>query len=180
VRMLSLCSGIDGIGLAAKWAGIETVAFCEIEPFPQKVLRKRFPGKPIFDDLRKLNRQKLIEAGVITDDGSRTIDLICAGYPCQPFSHAGKRLGEEDDRHLWPEVFRLVRELRPPWFLGENVAGHVTLGLDSVLADLDSAGYTARAFLLPAAAVGAPHRRDRVFIVAHAGYEQPPRRNEIA
>jgi DNA (cytosine-5)-methyltransferase 1 len=168
VRMLSLCSGIDGIGLAAKWAGIETVAFCEIEPFPQKVLRKRFPGKPIFDDLRKLNRQKLIEAGVITDDGSRTIDLICAGYPCQPFSHAGKRLGEEDDRHLWPEVFRLVCELRPPWFLGENVAGHVTLGLDSVLADLDSAGYTARAFLLPAAAVGAPHRRDRVFVVANS------------
>ena len=167
MRMLSLCSGIDGIGLAAKWAGIETVAFCEIEPYPQKVLRKRFPGVSIFDDLRKLNKQMLIDAGVITEDGSRTIDLICAGYPCQPFSHAGKRLGENDDRHLWPEVFRIIQELRPPWFFGENVAGHVTLGLDSVLADLESEGYSTRAFLLPAAAVEAPHGRARVFIVGH-------------
>lgn len=168
MRMLSLCSGIDGIGLAAKWAGIETVAFCEIEPYPQKVLRKRFPGVSIFDDLRKLNKQMLIDAGVITEDGSRTIDLICAGYPCQPFSHAGKRLGENDDRHLWPEVFRIIQELRPTWFFGENVAGHVTLGLDRVLADLDSANYSARPFLLPSAAVGAPHRRDRIFIVANS------------
>lgn len=167
MRMLSLCSGIDGIGLAAKWAGIETVAFCEIESYPVKVLNKRFPGVPIFDDLRKLNKQMLIDAGVITSDGRRTIDLICAGYPCQPFSHAGKRLGEEDDRHLWPEVFRIVCELRPTWFFGENVAGHVTLGLDSVLADLESEGYSARPFLLPAAAVEAPHGRARVFIVGH-------------
>lgn len=167
MRMLSLCSGIDGIGLAAKWAGIETVAFCEIESYPVKVLNKRFPGIPVFDDLRKLNKQMLIDAGVITSDGSRTIDLICAGYPCQPFSHAGKRLGEADDRHLWPEVFRLVCELRPAWFFGENVAGHVTLGLDSVLADLESEDYATRAFLLPAAAVKAPHGRARVFIVGN-------------
>lgn len=168
MRMLSLCSGIDGIGLAAKWAGIETVGFCEIEPYPVKVLQKRFPGIPVFDDLRKLNKQMLIDAGVITEDGSRTIDLICAGYPCQPFSNAGKRLGEDDDRHLWPEVFRLIGELRPTWFFGENVAGHVSLGLDSVLTDLESEGYSARPFLLPAAAVEAPHGRARVFIVGHS------------
>lgn len=164
--MLDLFSGIGGITLAAEWAGIETVAFCEIDPYCQKVLRKHWPDVPIFDDVRKLTKQTLIGAGVIDDD--RTIDLISAGYPCQPFSVAGKRGGAEDDRHLWPEVFRLIKELRPTWVLGENVAGHVTLGLDDVLADLESIGYTAQAFVVPACAVGAPHRRDRVFIVAYS------------
>ncbi|PCN42292.1 hypothetical protein B9C88_21570 [Brevibacillus laterosporus] len=166
MRMLSLCSGIEGIGLAAEWAGIETVGFCEIEEYCQKVLAKRFPDVPIFNDLRKLNKQLLIDKGVIGD--GRTIELICAGYPCQPFSKAGKRKGEEDDRHLWPEVFRVVRELRPTWFLGENVDGHITLGLDTVLSDLESEGYRTRVFVLPASAVGAPHRRYRVFIVGHS------------
>jgi DNA (cytosine-5)-methyltransferase 1 len=163
--MLSLCSGIDGIGLAAKWAGIETVGFCEIEAFPQAVLRNRFPGKPVFEDLRKLNKQLLIESGVIGN--GRTIDLICAGYPCQPFSSVGKRLGAEDERHLWPEVFRLIREVRPTWFLGENVAGHISMGLDEVLADLESEGYQTRTFVLPANSVGAPHERERVFIIGY-------------
>ncbi|MCY9758943.1 DNA cytosine methyltransferase, partial [Paenibacillus alvei] len=98
----------------------------------------------------------------------RAIDIISAGYPCQPFSNAGKRRGTEDDRHLWPEVKRLLEEIRPRWFLGENVAGHITLGLDIVLSDLESIGYTAQPVVIPACAVGAPHRRDRVFILGYS------------
>ncbi|WP_322788430.1 DNA cytosine methyltransferase [Aneurinibacillus migulanus] len=175
--MLDLFSGIGGISLAADWAGIETVAFCEIEPFPQKVLRKNWPEVPIFEDVTKLSKQTLTEAGVIDNDHS--IDIICGGYPCQPFSNAGKRQGQADDRHLWPEMFRLVRELRPTWVVGENVAGHISLGLDDVLADLESEGYQARAFVLPAAAVQAPHRRDRVFVVGYSEckrFSRQPRR----
>ncbi|MED1801816.1 DNA cytosine methyltransferase [Brevibacillus porteri] len=166
MRMLSLFAGIGGIDLAAHWAGIETVAFCEIEPFCQKVLQKHWPEVPIFDDVRTINKQQLIEKGVIGDE--RAIDIICGGYPCQPFSTAGERKGKDDDRHLWPEVSRLLQEIRPTWFLGENVAGHVTLGLDDVLSDLEGIGYAAEPFVIPACAVNARHRRDRVFIVAHS------------
>ncbi|SDH85081.1 DNA (cytosine-5)-methyltransferase 1 [Aneurinibacillus thermoaerophilus] len=166
MKMLDLFSGIGGISLAADWAGIETVAFCEIEPFCQKVLRKHWPDVPIFDDVTKLSKQTLTEAGVIDDE--RAIDIICGGYPCQPFSNAGKRAGTKDDRHLWPEMFRLIQELRPTWVVGENVAGHVSMGLGDVLSDLESEGYQTRAFLIPACAVGAIHRRDRVFVVAHS------------
>ena len=162
LRMLDLFSGIGGISLAAEWAGIETVAFCEIEPFCQKVLRKHWPHVPIYDDVRALTKARL------DADGIGTIDIIAGGYPCQPFSVAGKRRGAEDDRHLWPEMFRIIAEIRPRWVIGENVAGHVNLGLDDVLSDLESIGYTAQAFVIPACAVGAPHRRDRVFIVAYS------------
>lgn len=165
MRMLDLCAGIGGISLGAHWAGIETAAFCEIEPFCQQILKKHWPDIPVFDDVRTLNRQTLIESGVIGD--GRTIDIISGGYPCQPFSVAGERRGEEDDRHLWPEFKRIIQEIRPHWFIGENVAGHVTLGLDTVLSDLESLDYTAQTFVIPAVAVNAPHRRDRVFIVAH-------------
>lgn len=163
--MLDLFSGIGGMSLAAEWVGIETVAFCEIEPYCQKVLKKHWPTVPIYTDVRELTRERLEKDGVIGHE--RTIDIVCGGYPCQPFSVAGKRRGAEDDRYLWPEMFRLVRELRPTWVVGENVAGHVSLGLDDVLSDLESEGYKTRAFVLPAAAVCAPHRRDRVFIVAY-------------
>jgi DNA (cytosine-5)-methyltransferase 1 len=169
MRKLSLFSGIGGIDLAAHWAGMETVAFCEREPFPQKVLRKHWPNVPIYDDVCTLTAERLKE-DVIIGPG-RTIDIISAGYPCQPFSNAGKRQGKEDDRHLWPEVHRLLQEIRPRWFVGENVAGHVTLGLDDVLSDLGDIGYTAQPFIIPSSAVGAPHRRDRVFIV---GYTASP------
>lgn len=177
MRMLDLFSGIGGISLAAEWAGIETVAFCEIEPYCQNVLRKHWPNTPIFDDVRKISKDSLIEKGVIDD--ARTIDLICGGYPCQPFSVAGKREGENDDRHLWPEMSRLIKEIRPTWVLGENVAGHISLGLDNVLSDLESAGYETRAFVLPACAVKTPHRRDRVWIVGYterSGCGREPRR----
>jgi len=166
MRKLSLFSGVAGIDLAAHWAGMETVAFCEREPFPQKVLRKHWPNIPIYDDVCTLTAERLKEDGIIGP--SRTIDIISGGYPCQPFSNAGKRQGKEDDRHLWPEVYRLLQEIRPRWFVGENVAGHVTLGLDDVLSDLGDIGYSAQPFVIPSSAVGAPHRRDRVFIVGYA------------
>ena len=170
MRKLSLFSGIGGIDLAAHWAGMQTVAFCEREPFPQQVLRKHWPEIPVYDNVCTLTAERLKEDGIIGP--GRTIDIISAGYPCQPFSNAGKRRGKEDDRHLWPEVKRLLEEIRPRWFLGENVAGHVTLGLDDVLSDLESIGYIGQAFIIPSAAVGAPHRRDRVFIVAYTTSER--------
>jgi DNA (cytosine-5)-methyltransferase 1 len=164
MRSIELFAGIGGIALAAEWAGIETVAFCEREPFCQKVLKKQWSEVPIFDDVRTLNKRSLEERGI--DVGS--IKLISGGYPCQPFSLAGNREGENDDRHLWPEVKRLLQEIGPDWFIGENVAGHVTLGLDTVLYDLEDIGYTWQPFVIPAASVGANHERYRVFIVAHS------------
>ncbi len=157
MKILDLFSGIGGFSLGLERAGFETVAFCEIEPYCQKVLRKHWPDVPIFEDVRKLTAKDL------PDD----IRLICGGYPCQPFSLAGKREGQEDDRHLWPEVARLIQELRPDWFIGENVAGHITMGLDSALSDLEGLSYTWETFVIPACAVDAPHRRDRVWVVAH-------------
>lgn len=162
MNALSLFSGIGGIDLAGEWAGIKTVAMCEREPFCQKVLKKHWPDVPVYDDVCTLTKERL-EA-----DGIGAIELIHGGYPCQPFSVAGKREGTDDDRHLWPEVRRLLETIRPRWFVGENVAGHVTLGLDDVLTDLADINYTAQSFIIPAASVGAVHRRDRVFIVAHA------------
>ncbi len=123
--MLDLCSGIAGISMVADWVGIETAAFCEIEEFNQKVLRKNYPNIPIFPDLYKLTKQSLIDGGVDVD----AIGVISAGYPCQGESLVGKRRGAEDERWLWPEVFRIIRELRPTWFVGENVAGHRALRL---------------------------------------------------
>ncbi|RTZ38190.1 DNA (cytosine-5-)-methyltransferase [Paenibacillus polymyxa] len=164
MRKLSLFSGIGGIDLAAHWAGMDTVAFCEREPFPQAVLRKHWPDVPIYDDVCTLTADRLKEDGVIGP--GRAIDLVSAGYPCQPESLAGKRRGTEDDRWLWPEVARVLQEVRPRWFLGENVAGHISMGLDTVLSDLERFGYTTQTFVIPACAVGAPHRRDRVFIAS--------------
>lgn len=165
MKSIELFAGIGGIALAAEWAGIETIAFCERDPFCQKVLKKHWSDVPIFDDVCTLNRKVLEEQGVIDKDG--TVDIISGGYPCQPFSTAGNRKGENDDRHLWPEVKRILQEIRPTWFIGENVAGHITLGLDKVLFDLESIDYSWQPFVIPASAVGAIHRRDRVFIVAH-------------
>jgi DNA (cytosine-5)-methyltransferase 1 len=167
MKALSLFSGIGGIDLASEWAGIETVAFCEREPFCQKVLKKHWPDTPIYDDVCTLTKERLEADGIETGP----IGLIHGGYPCQPFSLAGKREGTSDDRHLWPEVKRLLQELQPRWFVGENVAGHITLGLDQVLDDLGSIDYTAQAFVIPACSVGADHRRERVFIIANSNKE---------
>lgn len=170
MNKLSLFSGIAGIDLAAKWAGMKTRAFCESEPFPQKVLRKHWPDIPIYEDVRSLTRARLEEDGIIT--ANRAIDIISAGYPCQPESLAGKRRGKDDDRWLWPQVARLLQELRPRWFVGENVAGHATMGLDKVLTDLENLSYSWQPFDIPAAAVDADHERRRIFIVAHSNSER--------
>jgi DNA (cytosine-5)-methyltransferase 1 len=158
LRHLDLFSGIGGFALAARMVGgIETVGFCEVDPWAQKVLAKNFPGVPIHDNVKTLD-----------PDNYGTIELITGGYPCQPFSSAGKRRGAEDDRHLWPELLRILGHLRPRWALCENVAGHITMGLDEVLSDLEGIGYSAQAIIIPACAIGAQHRRDRVWILAHA------------
>lgn len=165
MRKLSLFSGIGGMDLAAHWAGMETVAFCEREPFPQRVLQKNFPSVPIYDDVCTLTKERLERDGIIGPD--RAIDIVSAGYPCQPESQAGKRKGKEDDRWLWPQVRRILDETRPPWFVGENVFGHVSMGLDTVLHDLEDDDYAVEPIVIPACAVGAPHRRDRVFVLAY-------------
>ena len=161
MRVLDLFSGIGGFSLGLERAGMETVAFCEYDKKAQLVLKKHWPDVPIFDDVRKLNGKQF---------EGQTIDLICGGFPCQPFSVAGKQRGEEDDRHLWPEYFRLIQEIRPRWVIGENVAGLINMGLDQVLSDLESENYSTETFVIPALAVNAPHRRDRVWIVANSGH----------
>jgi len=159
LRVLDLFSGIGGFSLGLeRTGGFETAAFCEIESFPRRVLAKHWPNVTIHKDIRKLRAEHV-----------GPVDVICGGYPCQPFSTAGKRRGKEDDRHLWPEFSRLVDELRPAWVIGENVAGHISMGLDNVLSDLEGQGYTCRAFVIPACATNLPHRRDRVWIVANSG-----------
>ena len=161
---LSLFTGIfGGIDLAGEQAGFETIAQVERDGYCRKVLEKHWPGVPRFDDVRTVSADTLRDAGI------ERPTLVSGGFPCQPFSCAGKRRGEKDDRFLWPEMLRIVQELRPAWVLGENVAGFVSLGLDACAADLERAGYAVRAFLVPAAGVGAAHLRERCFIVAHAG-----------
>lgn len=162
MKVLDLFSGIGGFSLGLHRAGMETVAFCEIEPYPQAVLRKNFPGVPIYDDVRTLTAERL------RADGIDRIDLVCGGFPCQPFSVAGKQQGKDDHRHLWPEMFRIIQEAKPTWVIGENVAGFVEMALCEVSADLEGAGYEVQPFIIPACAVNAPHRRDRIWIVGYS------------
>jgi DNA (cytosine-5)-methyltransferase 1 len=159
LKMLDLFSGIGGFSLAASWTGaIETVAFCEIEPYCQKVLHKHWPDTPIYSDIKELNGYE-----VVREHGS--VDIVCGGFPCQPFSCAGKQRGKEDDRYLWPEMFRVIQETKPTWVIGENVANFVNMGLDDCVLDLEGEGYEVQPFIIPAAGVGAPHLRYRVWIV---------------
>ena len=160
MKVLDLFSGIGGFSLGLERAGMETVAFCEIEEYPRKVLAKHWPDVPIYDDVRTLTGDRLRADGI-------AVDVICGGYPCQPFSTAGKRGGDKDDRHLWPEYLRLIQEIRPSWIIGENVAGHISMGLDRVLSDLENEDYAWEPFVIPACAVDAKHRRDRLWIVAN-------------
>lgn len=158
---ISLFTGIGGIDLAAEAAGFETIAQVERDTYCRRVLAKHWPGVPRFDDVRDVTADALRDAGI----GRPT--LISGGFPCQPFSCAGKRRGREDDRYLWPEMRRIVSELRPAWVLGENVAGFVGMALDDCAADLERLDYTVRAFVVPAAGVGAPHRRERCIVMAY-------------
>ncbi len=160
MNVLDLFSGIGGFSLGLHRAGFETVAFCEIEKYPQRVLKKNFPGVPIYDDIRQLTAERL------KTDGIGAIDVVCGGFPCQPFSVAGKQRGQKDDRDLWPEMFRVIQETRPTWVLGENVAGFVNMELERTIFDLEGEGYEMQSFIIPACAVDAKHRRDRVWVIA--------------
>ncbi len=160
---LSLFSGIGGLDLAAEWAGFETVGQCEWADYPTKVLEKHWPDVPRWRDIRTLTKENFYER-----TGRATVDVISGGFPCQPFSVAGKQKGKEDNRYLWPEMLRVIRELKPHYVVGENVPGIINIAADEVCADLEREGYEVRIFNFEAAAVGAPHKRERVAIVAHA------------
>ena len=228
LRLLDLFSGIGGFALAARWAGLKTVAFVEIDPFCQKVLKKHWPEVPIIPDIREVTVERI--QGIIADTEGKYntqqegtinttgeivkgqnetvwpksgqyngIDILVGGFPCQPFSCAGQRKGKADDRYLWPEMLRVITELRPTWIIGENVTGILSMAqqhsdpemgceadpeveadadcdaggiLWGIIDDLENLGYEVQPFVIPACAVNAPHRRDRIWIVAHSG-QQP-------
>jgi DNA (cytosine-5)-methyltransferase 1 len=158
----SLFSGIGGFDLAAEWMGWENKFHCEWNPFGQKVLHHYFPNAEQFTDITKSDFTKY----------ANKIDILTGGFPCQPYSASGKRLGKEDDRHLWPQMLRAIKEIQPRWIVGENVYGLVNwsdgLVFHEVQADLEAEGYEVFPYLLPAASVNAPHRRDRVWFVAYS------------
>ena len=162
MRHGSLFSGIGGFDLASEWMGWENVFHCEWNEFGQKVLKYYWPKSITYNDITKTDFS--IHRG--------TIDILTGGFPCQPYSSAGKRLGKEDSRHLWPEMLRTIREIQPTWVVGENVRGLTNwnggLVFDEVQADLEAEGYEVTPFLLPACAVNAPHRRDRIWFVAYS------------
>jgi DNA (cytosine-5)-methyltransferase 1 len=158
----SLFSGIEGFGLAAHWMGWNNIFHCEWNAFGQAVIHSHFPNSQHHQDVTKTD---------FTIYRGR-IDVLSGGFPCQPYSLAGKRLGTEDDRHLWPSMLRAIREIQPTWIVGENVLGIVNwdggLVFEEVQTDLEAQGYEVQAYVLPAAGVGAPHRRDRVWFVAYS------------
>lgn len=158
---IGLFEGIGGFSLAARWAGWQTPVMVEWNPYCQAVLKKNFPDAVIFGDIHEFDGRPY--AG--------QFDILTGGFPCQPYSHAGKRAGNDDDRALWPQMLRVIREIKPAWIVGENVAGLLTMDggrvLAGILADLEDAGYRPEIYSIPALAVGAPHERERIWIVAH-------------
>jgi DNA (cytosine-5)-methyltransferase 1 len=169
-KHLGLFEGIGGFSLAARWMGWETSAWCEINPFCQKVLKYHFPEAEPLTDIKTTDFTKY----------ANKIDILTGGFPCQPFSSAGKRKGIDDDRYLWPEMLRAIREIKPVWVVGENVRGLVSwnggLVFDEVQAYLEAEGYEIIPFILPACAVNAPHKRERVWFIAYSDAEQRERK----
>ena len=169
MRHGSLFSGIGGFDLAAEWMGWENIFHCEWMPFPRKILNYYWPKSISYEN-------------ICTTDFSihrGQIDILTGGFPCQPYSTAGKRKGKEDERHLWPEMLRAIREIAPTWVVGENVRGLINwskgLVFNEVQSDLEAEGYEVFPVLLPAAGVGAPHRRDRIWFVAYSLCKRHPR-----
>lgn len=160
---LSLFSGIGGLDLAAEAAGFITVGQCEWADYPQKILALHWPDVPKWRDIRTLTGDSFY-----AKTGRRTVDVISGGFPCQPFSVAGKQKGRDDDRYLWPEMLRVIRELKPRWVIGENVPGIIKIAAGQICEDLERAGFETVVFNFEAAAVGAWHRRARICFVAHA------------
>jgi len=165
----SLFSGIGGFDLAAEWSGFTNLFNCEWEEFPRKVLKHHFPNAEQFGDIKQFNATAY----------SGRLDILSGGFPCQPFSVAGKRKGSEDERHLFPEMLRVIGECEPRWVVGENVRGLVSwsdgLVFETCCTDLEALGYSVQSFIVPACATGAPHRRDRVWIVAHSDNKREKR-----
>lgn len=159
-RHLDLFSGIGGFALAARWAGFETVGFIERDDYCQRILEKHWTGTFCYPDIKTFDGRSY-----------RNIDLLTGGFPCQPFSCAGQQRGKEDDRYLWPDMLRVIEEVKPAWIVCENVAGIINLALDDCIAGLESLGYSAIPFVIPACAVDAKHRRNRVWIVANAAQQ---------
>lgn len=165
---ISLFSGIGGFDLASEWIGWNNVASCEINPFGRKVLEHYWPDALHHEDVHTFTKKLLDEK--IKGWNSKDV-ILSGGFPCQPYSNAGKRKGKEDERHLWPEMLRIIREVRPRWIVGENVRGLVNwnggLVFDEIHFDLETLGYEIQSFILPACSKDAPHRRDRIWIVAY-------------
>ncbi len=161
MKVLDLFSGIGGFSIGLERAGMETVAFCEIDKKARMVLRKHWPSVPIYEDVKELNYERLKKDGI-------SVDVICGGFPCQDISVAGKGAGLEGQRSgLWYEYHRIIKELTPKWVIIENVSALRSRGLDAVLRSLFEIGYDAEWHCIPASAVGAPHRRDRIWIIAY-------------
>ena len=158
IKILDVCSGIGGFSLGLEaTGGFDTVAFCEYDEFCGKVLNKHWPDVPIYKDLKEIGNEP---TRIIQE-----FDLICGGIPCQPFSLAGKQKGKEDDRHLWPYMYEIIKSKKPTWVIVENVGGFVNVALDDVCLDLEAEGYATQSFIIPACGVEAPHRRERVWIL---------------
>lgn len=158
IKILDVCSGIGGFSLGLEaTGGFDTVAFCEYDEFCRKVLNKHWPEVPIYKDLKEIGNEptRLIQE----------FDLICGGIPCQPFSLAGKQKGKEDDRHLWPYMYEIIKHKKPTWVIVENVGGFVNVALDDVCLNLETEGYATQSFIIPACGVSAPHKRDRIWIL---------------
>lgn len=182
---LDLFSGIGGFALAAErvWPNVEHV-FCEIDPFCRAILKKHWPNSYIYEDIRTLTNTRRAPTGASECGGNETgtseeparCDLLTGGFPCQPFSAAGKRKGTNDDRHLWPEMRRVIQEFSPHYVVAENVRGLLSIEggmvFETVCTDLEALGYEVQPVVVPACAVGAPHRRDRVWVVAYKHGEQ--------